>query len=289
MEWNVVAVAIKALSYATLLVAGGGVLFMAIFAAQLNAIERRRVMQFTRAIAVAALFVTIVRVMVLSGMLGDDIAAMWDWSIISMVLQGSEGNAAGVRLIGLIAIAAFSFGTSLTQAVAGLGALAIAVSFGLTGHSGSVGPGAIPRVLVAIHVLAVTYWIGALAPLYSIAAADDRARAAAILTRFGNIAAVVVGTLIVAGAVTLWILLGSLEAILTSDYGRLFILKLALVGALLILAALNKFRLTPAIAAGDVNAALALRRSIAGEMLLASAILIVTAVFTTVVGPPTME
>lgn len=289
MDWNVVAVVIKALSYATLLVAGGGVLFMAIFAPQLNPIERRRVMQLMRAIAVAALFFTVARVMVLSGMLGDDITAMWDWSMISMVLQGSEGNAAVVRLIGLIAVAAFSFGNSLTQAVAAFGALAIAVSFGLTGHTGSVGPGAIPRVLVVIHVLAASYWIGALAPLYSIAAADDRTRVAAILTSFGNIAAGVVGTLIVAGAVMLWILLGSLEAIFTSDYGRLFILKLALVGALLLLAALNKFRLTPAIAAGDVNAALALRRSITAEMLLASAILIVTAVFTTVVGPPTTE
>ena len=64
------------------------------------------------------------------------------------------------------------------------------------------------------------------------------------------------------------------------------LLKLALVAGLLTLAALNKLRLTPAVAAGDPAAVTRLRWSIAGEATLAAAILIVTATFTTVVGPP---
>lgn len=289
IEWNVAAVAVKALLYGTCLTASGGVLFLTIFGTLLNEAERGRVVQFTRAMAVAALYATIARVMVLSGMLGGDVASLWDWSVIQIVLEGSEGEAAAVRAIGLIGIAAFSFKTGGAQAVALLGAVLTAGSFALTGHTGSVGPGNLPRLVVAGHVLAVSYWIGALVPLFTLSSSPEFARVGTILKRFGDIAAFVVGGLIAAGAVLLWLLLGTVEAIFASDYGRLVLLKLAFVVCLLTLAAVNKLRLTPGVAAGDRAAVARLQRSIAGEMALAAAILIVTATFTTVVGPPELD
>ena len=138
-------------------------------------------------------------------------------------------------------------------------------------------------------MIAVSYWIGALVPLFKIASSPQHSRVGAILERFGNIAILAVGTLVAAGAVVLWLLLGTVEAIFASAYGRLVLLKLALVAGLLTLAAINKLRLTPGVAAGDRAAVARLRRSIAGEMTLAAAILVVTAAFTTVVGPPELE
>jgi putative copper resistance protein D len=289
IDWDVAAVAVKGLLYATCLTAGGGALFLAIFGRQLNEGERRFVIRFTRGAAVAALCVTIARVLVLSGMLGGDVTDMWDLNLIQIILEGSEGWAAVVRGIGLIAIAAASSSASASQAIAVLGAFATAGSFALTGHTGSVGPGNLPRLLVAAHLLAVSYWIGALVPLFRIASGTEHSRVAAILRRFGNIAAVAVPGLIVAGLILLWLLLGSFEAVFTSPYGRLVLIKLAFVAGLLTLATLNKLRLTPAVAAGDRAAVASLRWSIAGEMILAAAILVVTATFTTVVGPPEME
>ena len=289
IDWSVAALVVKALLYATCLTAGGGALFLVIFGRRLNEVERRFVVQFTRTVAVAALYLTIARVMSLSAMLGDDLASLWDWSLIQIILEGNEGRATAVRAIGLIAVAAFSFGTSASQAVALLGALATAGSFALTGHTGSVGPGNLPRLLVAVHVLAVSYWIGALVPLFKIASSPDFSRVGAILRRFGNIAALVVPGLIAAGLVLLWLLLGSLDAIFASTCGRLVLLKLAFASGLLMLAAVNKLRLTPGVTAGDRSAVARLRWSIAGEMTLATAILVATATFTTVVGPPELE
>ena len=59
-----------------------------------------------------------------------------------------------------------------------------------------------------------------------------------------------------------------------------------MVALLLALAAMNKLRLTPALLAGDKTAIAKLRRSIGAEMSLGALILLVTAAFTTVVGPP---
>lgn len=288
-DWGAAAVLVNALLYATCLTAGGGVLFLAMFGRQLSEPERQFVIQFTRSMAVAALYVTIARVTILSAMLGDDFASLWDWSLIQIVLEGSDGRATAVRVVGLIGIAAFSFGTSATQAIALVGAVAVAGSFALTGHTGTVGPGVLPRLLIAAHVLGVSFWIGALVPLFKIASNPEFSRIGTILRRFGSIAVIIVPGLIAAGLVLLWLLLGSLEAIFTSDYGRLLLIKLAFVAVILTLAAVNKLRLTPGVAAGSPAAAARLRWSIAGEMTLATAILLVTATLTTAVGPPEME
>ena len=288
-DWVVAAVIVKALLYATCLTAGGGVLFLAAFGRQLNEPERRFVIQFTRSVAVVALYVTIARVAILSAMLGDDFASLWDWSLIQIVLDSSDGRAAAVRVVGLIGIGVFSFGTGASQAIAVASALLVAGSFAFTGHAGSVGPGYLSRLLVGAHLLAVSFWIGALVPLFKIASSSEFSRIGAILRRFGSIAVFIVPGLIVAGLVLLWLLLGSLEAIFTSEYGRLVLLKLSFVAGLLTLAAINKLRLTPGVAAGNRAAAARLRWSIAGEMILATAILLVTAIFTTAVGPPEMK
>lgn len=286
LDWEAAAVVVKALLYATCLTAGGGVLFMAIFGARLSDIERRHIVRFTRAMAVAALVLTFARVMVLSGLLGGELASLWDWSLIRIVIEGSEGQAAAVRAAGLIGIAAFSFGTGATQATAMLGALLAVSSFALTGHTGTVGPGNVPRLLVAVHLLAVSYWIGALFPLFRLTSSLEFSRVGAILRRFGDVAAFVVPGLIAAGLILLWLLLGSVEAVFASTYGRLVLLKLTFVAGLLTLAAVNKLRLTPGVEAGDLTSVRSLRRSIAGEMALVGAILVITATFTTVVGPP---
>lgn len=287
MDTSVAVVAVKALVYFTCLTAAGGALFLALFGGQMVQAERQSVLRFARAMAVLALYATMARVLSLSAMLGDEWASAWDETLIRMILDGTEGRAVAARSAGLVVLALALFAGGRAMAIALVGSLAVVASFGLTGHTGSDGP--LAASMVALHLIAVAYWVGALVPLYGLAGAAHQERLASILTRFGNLAVGFVGTLVIAGLALLWLLLGSVEAVVTSSYGRLVLLKLGFVTALLLLAAINKLRLTPAVAAGQAGARQHLRISIAAEIALVLAIFVVTAAFTTITGPPEME
>ena len=150
-----------------------------------------------------------------------------------------------------------------------------------TGH-GAAGEGAIgwAHLLADIlHLIAAGAWVGALIGLMLLVVRPAKRVDAAHLTLthralhgFGSVGTLVVATLIVTGLVSGWALVGvdGLAALGTVPYGRLLLAKLVLFVAMLGLAALNRFRLTPAfehsIATGDHTGALgALRWSLGVE------------------------
>ena len=132
----------------------------------------------------------------------------------------------------------------------------------------------------------MAFWLGALAPLFIVAQDGDVRHIAAAASRFGHIAVGIVAALVVTGATVLCFLVGSVSALATSGYGQAVLVKLSLVACLLGLAAVNKLRITPKLLAGDHTAARNLRRSIRMEIMVGALILMVTAAFTTVTGPP---
>ena len=74
-------------------------------------------------------------------------------------------------------------------------------------------------------------------------------------------------------------------AALGTPYGQIFAVKVILFVALLALAALNRYRLTPALQTGTLRAGTQLRLSIRLEALVVLAILATTATVTTVAAP----
>jgi copper transport protein len=86
----------------------------------------------------------------------------------------------------------------------------------------------------------------------------------------------VVGALVLTGLILATVQLESFHALIATQYGMILSLKLALVVMLLGLAALNRFRLTPALALDPSNAR-PLVRSILAECVVAGAILAVVA------------
>jgi len=73
---------------------------------------------------------------------------------------------------------------------------------------------------------------------------------AGIVSRFSTAAAISVLALILAGGAMGWIETGSIEALWRTTYGRLVLVKIAITAGVLVLAAVNRFRLVPAIVAG---------------------------------------
>ncbi len=89
----------------------------------------------------------------------------------------------------------------------------------------------------------------------------------------------VVAALLAAGLVLAFVQVGEVSALVTTDYGRLLLLKLALVLPLLMLAAINRSKLTKPALAEQPAAQKLLSRNIMLETLLMAAILAVIAGF----------
>ncbi|PYM09114.1 MAG: hypothetical protein DMD82_00960 [Candidatus Rokuibacteriota bacterium] len=169
-----------------------------------------------------------------------------------------------------------------------LGVLALGVT-SWAGHAGAVEPAPLLAAHVdGLHLVAVAAWIGGLLPLARLLGMAGRAEGAdarpfAVLAarRFSALALACVIVIVATGAWNAWNQVGGIPALVGTPYGRLLILKLALLGPILLLAAINRRRLIPALA-GDAEtvgrpAMLRLRASVRIEMLLALAMLALVA------------
>ncbi len=139
------------------------------------------------------------------------------------------------------------------------------------------------------HLLAAGTWIGALLAFVWMAVRARRATPEnlAMLSRtasgFAFVGTLIVAMLVLTGVINYWLIVGpSLAGIASTAYGLLLLAKLGLFGAMLGFAALNRYRLSPrlaaALASGDSGrAASALRRSLWLETGCAAAILALVA------------
>jgi copper transport protein len=155
-----------------------------------------------------------------------------------------------------------------------LSALALAgagLSLAASGHAASAPPQWLTRSMVFLHGAGVAFWVGALAPLAAMAWRRDE-KLLPGLNRFSGVAVPVVGFLLLSGLTLSVVQLGNLDALTETNYGLILLVKMGLVAILLALAVLNRFRLTPALAAAPLDAA-PLLRSIAAECVVVAGIL----------------
>jgi putative copper resistance protein D len=145
-------------------------------------------------------------------------------------------------------------------------------SVALTGHTQEQeGLSFLVRVIAdGAHLLAAGAWLGGFVALLAVAF-DGRLESETghILKRFSGMGYGAVAILIGTGLINTWYLVPSLSDLVTSLYGRLLIIKLALFALMLLLAALNRFWLVPAIVESNtVKSLYRLRLHVIGEQLL---------------------
>ena len=191
------------------------------------------------------------------------LASLRPWAIASAT---SLGPASAIATAGLAVIAAGRRASAWELAIA---SMAIAASFALTGHAATAPPRLLTAPALAVHALCVAFWLGSLLPLlWSLGLSDGQA--ATVLRRFSRFAVAAVALLVAAGAVLAWVQLGGdVAGIAESTYGQRLLAKLALVAGLLALAMVNRFWLTPAVAAGHPHATRRLRRTLGTDLVLA--------------------
>jgi copper transport protein len=183
----------------------------------------------------------------------------------------------------LIAMAAMAAGIvaqrtasgSLARALSAFAMAGIGISLAMSGHAATASPQWLTRPVMFLHGVGVAFWVGALAPLLAMAWRPTE-RLLPVLHRFSRVAVPVVAVLALTGLTLAVIQLQSFGALIDTKYGIILSIKLTLVLVLLGLAALNRFRLTPALAHDPLNTR-PLVRSILFECLVVVGILAVVA------------
>jgi copper transport protein len=231
------------------------------------------------AVARVALVVGLPSAVVALGVLGLDLlglppaalATVTPWKVASAT---SAGPAVLVAVTAMLVAMLALRGAWYARALAAIAFVGVGLSLAMTGHAATAPPEMVTRPAIFLHGLGVAFWIGALAPLAALV--SKPAAALPVVYRFSRIAVPVVAMLALTGLALAVVQLEKLAALVETRYGLILSIKLALVAALLALAALNRVRLTPALAR-DEAVAPALKRSILLECLIGLAILAVVA------------
>jgi len=227
-----------------------------------------------------------------AGMNGSGLIEALNWPLFQLVLtQTPPGQAwmfrcgVGVILALLLCFArrgwSWWVGAALAAALVG--------SIAWLGHAGASADASRPWMLAAdvTHLLAASLWPAGLLPFALLlrrrmkAGAIPEARAA--VRRFSAISLGAVAVVVASGTVNALFLVGSFHALVSSDYGRLLMVKLALFAAALALGAWNLLIHKPRLESSP-GAMAAIARKVWIEAALASLIILVVAILGTL--PP---
>jgi len=227
-----------------------------------------------------------------SGAIADQgFSGLFDTNTLYLLIQSSVGDATTNRVFGFGFIALASHGLKITlrqnflkfifrYASSLLGIIWLLCSFSQLGHLAETNFAG--HLAINFHVLAMAIWVGSLYPLWFISRGDNLKNIQESMRLFGRIAVFIVGVLLVCGLYMAYLLVGDISHLFSSTYGRGLLVKLILVAVLLLIAANNKWRWAPSIQQPENR--LRLTKSIVVEIGLAFAILIVTAVISTLVA-----
>lgn len=252
-------------------------------------------------VSLGSLAALLAQTAVMAGSLSEALKpASLSFMVSGMALGMALVARAVVAGIALVAIVTLKSGRVLWTVLATAGVI-VAASFAWTGHGAATeGPGGLWHLAAAIiHAVSAALWLGALAALTMLllrrTAPDDPAIHRA-LHGFSGLGTLAVALLVLSGLGNSWFMIGParITGLATNLYGQLLIAKLVLFALMLVLAAGNRFRLTPVLGgvlAGGEDPRSALQRlrgSVFGETLTGTVLLAVVAVMGTLAPPSSM-
>jgi copper transport protein len=195
----------------------------------------------------------------------ENIAQPAVWSV---GFTTSLGNLVSLAIAAIAAALLAMVSSGRTARLLSLSALAlVGIALASSGHASAAQPQWLTRPAVFLHGIGIAFWAGALAPLAS-ALASRSSESANMLRRFSKLAPWFVLPLIAAGLLLAFVQVRAFDALWTTAYGSVLLVKLALLAPLFVLAAVNRLWLTKPAQGGDACATARLRRSIGLELVL---------------------
>ncbi|KAA1418691.1 copper resistance protein CopC [Nocardioides humilatus] len=273
-----VASAVQALSYITLLLAGGLTIFLSWTSRGVRLREevRRRLVRLLRAASVVAVAVAAVAVP-LSGAYqrGAGLGGLFEGASFDPTLVGDDITVLLLQAVGL-GLAALLAGRPTPSLTGDIGAGLAVWSPALVGHTRAYEPASLLVLTDALHLSAGAVWLGGLVGLAVAlpSLAGREGDGALLLSRFSTVAAGLLAVLAAAGTLLGWRILGSWSALVDTTYGRLLLVKVGLALVVLGIAAWNRYGLLPRVSDGAHEAR---RRTthLVGKVVLVEAALLV--------------
>jgi copper transport protein len=251
--------------------------FMALFGAAWVALAvARRPAPDLLAMAAAGWVLTAIGSVVVVGVqwaeTGAPIEALPSTSIgLAALVRGLSMAVVGISLMVLAAVPRFAGGRGWGL-VAGAGALAIIADVGL-GHAAAGSTWIVQIGAQALHGIGAAAWVGGLAGLLLTLRTTPAGERLETARRFSRWAGVALAVVAVTGAARAIAEIGTLDALIGTDFGRVVIAKSALLLALAGLGAFNRFVTLRSAA----RLASVFRRVGSAEIALAAAILVLSA------------
>ena len=280
---DIASVVLRALGFIALLQAAGTALFLALLGNRLvlatPAVERQG-----RVSAWHALPLLVAWQLLLAARMGGDLASVLDPAMQRLALAGSAGVANLLRVASLLlVVVALRPGTAWRTA-GFVGATLLAGSFLLTGHTTVGAHHLLLAPLLLLHLWVVAFWLGSLLPLLVVTLREPAVVTGLVASAFSRLAGWLVPCIALAGGLLAWALLPGWAALRT-PYGMLLVAKACGYSLLMALAALNRWRLAPAVASGEPLAARRFSAVLVAEYLVLCGVLAATATMTGLFSP----
>lgn len=202
--------------------------------------------------------------------------------LAALLLRHTAWGTGWMVAVGAIVLAAGVWWMAVTRGrtgvVALLGTLPLASVPALSGHA--VGDPEVPALAVALdwlHVLGFGLWLGTLLMIVLLVL-PRRVRVVPLIRAFSPMALLSAGVIVLSGVAGAWLHLGAVDVLWNSTYGRVLLVKVAVVVLVAGAGSWNWKRVTPRLGGNDASDSRMLGASARLELLLAALVLLVTAV-----------
>lgn len=128
----------------------------------------------------------------------------------------------------LVAVLCFAVTNQTALFFVGLGAVGTLVPMALSGHSAGISGHAMAITSLGLHIVFVSAWLGGLLVLALLRGSIDPVRLPAVIQRYSTIALVSFIVVLISGVANAVVRLGTWEALYTTPYGLLVLVKVAL-------------------------------------------------------------
>ena len=220
----------------------------------------------------------------------NDMPAMVHGTTLRMMLLHSLWGADWIAQMAIVILALVGFAIArrvsrVGWTVALIAALLLAFTPAFAGHAVAAPRFTTLAILAdGLHVLGAGGWLGSLLAIVVVGIpvalaldANERGPAvAALVSAFSPLALGFASLVAVSGLVSAWLHLKHVSALWQSDYGRVLLIKLAVLSLVVLSGAYNWLRVRPTL--GDARGAVRIRRSATAELLIGAVVLMVTAV-----------